>query len=967
MLRQSSLRFIILALWVFVAILIRSLLISWQPLWWDEGYSVYFATEPMTTMLRLTVQDIHPPLYYALLHGWLTLWGSASPLALRSFSILIGVLAIPAIWWLARILFPARSRRALLSVLLLTISPMHIFYSQEVRMYGLELLLGIVSTGFFWRMADCGPQTADSRQRTAENAHHAPHSLQSPIPNIQYPISISLGYILSTTALLYTEYYAVLLPLAHFVWALWFFRSDLRRLGQLVVADLVVALLYLPWLIYAIPELMAYIPQKIIADADRPLGPLLYLWRHFSTFVGGHIPTAEPALYWLQLSSAIAVALFIAIWLISRQPPVPSPQSPIPSPQSFITFLLLLPTTVAFLINLRLPFFPDGGERVLLFVLPFFLLLLASGMDTLWRRRSVWNRLGAGLGWAGLSIAALTGIWTFYTVPRYAENDYRPLIRQTVQQGSDEDMIFAVYPWQVGYWRAYAPIWGRGEQYGPWPILSPSPGWDESVAAALDDALARGKVWFPAHLSLGGILEGEIEAYLAARTLSFENRWYTPTTRLSGWALPSSAQSAPINAEIDFGPLRLNGESTIGAAPIASANQILPITLQWTLTERDALPLLISLRLLDDEGRVWANRDLQLAQGDPALGGSPVSLGLLVPVGLPPAWYQIGIGVGPAAEERLLPVQTAEGPTDVVSIGVVQVQAPSELLPSLRLPIQQRLAEPANRSSWIVREGVAFLGFSGYDPNMPTLAGTEMALSLFVRSEIETLSDYRLYISLLDRNGAGVAGWEGWPLTNYPTTAWRRGSLVRLPVRFYLPATLSAGNHTLLAGLMDPLSGEKSTPVKLGDLPVARREIRLEAPPIQTPLTPPYQIGAHARLIGYDQRVADDMLLVTLYWEVLQTLLPPHQVFFHLTAADGTLLAQDDGLPGRRAIAAPSGTWLPGEIIVDPHRVALPADLPNSATIRTGLYIPETGVRLPVFRDEQPLGDAVTLEIGDWE
>jgi hypothetical protein len=327
---------------------------------------------------------------------------------------------------------------------------------------------------------------------------------------------------------------------------------------------------------------------------------------------------------------------------------------------------------------------------------------------------------------------------------------------------------------------------------------------------------------------------------------------------------------------------------------------------------------------------------------------------------LPPALYTVGIGVGPAAEERLLPVLTADGPTDVVPIGRVQVQTPRQELAPLRLPIQQRLAEP------IVRQGVAFLGFSGYDPDMPTLAGTEMALSLFVRSEIETIPGYRLYVSLLDRNGAGVAGWEGWPLTDYPTTTWQRGTLVRLPVGFYLPATLSPGNYTLIAGLLDPLTGKKSTPVKLGALPVTRRQIRLEAPSMQTPLTPPFQIGTHARLIGHDQTVADGMLSVTLYWEVLQTLLPPHQVFFHLTAADGTILAQDDGLPGRRAIAAPSGTWLPGEIIVDPHRVALPAVLPEDVTIRTGLYVPETGVRLPILRDEQPVGDAVVLGIGDW-
>ena len=137
--------------------------LEWQPLWWDEGYSVYFATEPLAQMLRLTAQDIHPPLYYALLHLWLVAFGSASPLFLRLFSVLIGLLCLPAIWWLARLLYPSRARVALWALLLLALSPIHIFYSQEVRMYGLEMLLGMVSTGFFWRLAtgDWGSGTGE--------------------------------------------------------------------------------------------------------------------------------------------------------------------------------------------------------------------------------------------------------------------------------------------------------------------------------------------------------------------------------------------------------------------------------------------------------------------------------------------------------------------------------------------------------------------------------------------------------------------------------------------------------------------------------------------------------------------------------------------------------------------------------------------------------------------------------------
>ncbi len=128
-------------------------------------------------------------------------------------------------------------------------------------------------------------------------------------------------------------------------------------------------------------------------------------------------------------------------------------------------------------------------------------------------------------------------------------------------------------------------------------------------------------------------------------------------------------------------------------------------------------------------------------------------------------------------------------------------------------------------------------------------------------------------------------------------------------------------------------------------------------------LTPPPQVGTHARLIGYDSSSVGNRLEVVLYWEVLQTLLPPHQVFFHLTAPDGTILAQDDGTPGRHGAFAPTGTWLPGEFITDPHRLTLPADLPADVQLRTGLYVLAGDTRLPVTVDGTTTGNVIILPL----
>ena len=68
--------------------------------------------------------------------------------AARALPAVIGVLALPFMWLLGREV--AGERAALVATLLLAVSPIHVWYSQEVRAYGLVFLLVIVT---LWRYA----------------------------------------------------------------------------------------------------------------------------------------------------------------------------------------------------------------------------------------------------------------------------------------------------------------------------------------------------------------------------------------------------------------------------------------------------------------------------------------------------------------------------------------------------------------------------------------------------------------------------------------------------------------------------------------------------------------------------------------------------------------------------------------------------------------------------------------------
>ncbi|MCX7669694.1 MAG: glycosyltransferase family 39 protein, partial [Anaerolineae bacterium] len=123
-------------------------------LWYDETVSTLLAGSPLPELIRHTAGDIHPPFYYLLLRGWLIAMGyptgHADPngigleFAAGFFSLFFGVLLIALTYVMARRF--AGTRAAFIAAALVALSPYHIWYGQEVRMYTLAAGLGVVAT-----------------------------------------------------------------------------------------------------------------------------------------------------------------------------------------------------------------------------------------------------------------------------------------------------------------------------------------------------------------------------------------------------------------------------------------------------------------------------------------------------------------------------------------------------------------------------------------------------------------------------------------------------------------------------------------------------------------------------------------------------------------------------------------------------------------------------------------------------
>jgi hypothetical protein len=92
------------------------------------------------------------------------------------------------------------------------------------------------------------------------------------------------------------------------------------------------------------------------------------------------------------------------------------------------------------------------------------------------------------------------------------------------------------------------------------------------------------------------------------------------------------------------------------------------------------------------------------------------------------------------------------------------------------------------------------------------------------------------------------------------------------------------------------------------------------------------------------------------YWEIARPVAPPLKLFVHVTAPDGKIVAQWDGLDVN------SGTLEPSDVFVQRHRLELPGDLLSGPyRVSIGAYHPDSGQRLQAQLDGARAMDSIVL------
>jgi len=275
----------LLGLATISGLLLRMSFVTKSSIWHDEGFSVMLALRSPAQIWVGAARDVHPPLYYELLHYFIGFFGNTE-VALRSLSVIAGVLLIPLAFLITKRI--ATTRAAVIAAWLVAFSPFLVRYSQEARMYG------VVSV-FLALALLCVVYIADKPHKTW--------------PYIVYTLAITAG--------LYTHYFTILVVMAFWLYLVSLYlpqRKSHFQASKILLsmrwwlANIVALILFIPWLPNLIAQLkrgqgLSWLPKTnsySLHDA---------MWQ-FLNFTDGHkLPNL---LYWVGPLIVIGAAIYIS-------------------------------------------------------------------------------------------------------------------------------------------------------------------------------------------------------------------------------------------------------------------------------------------------------------------------------------------------------------------------------------------------------------------------------------------------------------------------------------------------------------------------------------------------------------------------------------------------------------------------------------------------------------------------------
>ncbi len=942
---------------LLAALALRLWRLGADSLWYDETVTLFIAQEDLARLTAHTAGDIHPPLYYYLQHVWLALAGREE-FAAAFVSLFFGVLLVALVYRFARDL-TGQGAVALLAGFLAAVSPYHLWYSQEVRMYTLGACLGMGAGLALWRwLRGVGARPGSLGLRWL----------------VLYAAVAALG--------LYTLYYFAFLLAFLGLWGLmgaWRAGGTPSQRTRLVLAwcaaQVGTLVLFGPWLPIAFRQ--ATMPPVPPWRSFTPLPQvLLESWNALS--VGQSLP---PDLSWpWLLVTALLVALGTAALVREGKGGV----------ALFLGGYVAFPLAAIYLASHATPLF---HPRYLFTYAPPFAILLAAGVDRL-RQWSRWAQAAAliallgGYGWSA---------WRFEVLPAYRADDHRAAVRylESRLRPGDAVLVNAGYVYTaLEVYRREPVAWrGRLADYpreavpdSGWVFLqtgslegAPTLGWGDprsdfypmrtaEARAALEEAFRRHpRVWVYRCYDTVTDPQGLIRGWLDAMGTRFDDQVFTGESNLRVQGYLSRlwrGETVEATGPLFGGGLRL---ARLSAQAEEGEERRIWVSLTWQKAGPIPSEWAASLRLYDRAGH-------RIAQADEVPAGPlygphlwadgetvPHTLRLDLPVGTPPGTYTLRLAV--YAREGLTPLPDEEGQMEP-AVGTVTLTQPD------------RRSAPMGQG---IPYGARFAtGVRLVDVGLPTTEpapGEPVRLELlWQREEVASGSATPiLFLQVLDEEGRLWFAEEA-PLgaPDRPFGQWAAGERVRTYHTLRLPADTSSGGYALVAGLLRAEDRDRIPATLRPGLAADHLRLATLAVVARSPLPPPQEVlprqpevsfGGVIQLAGFalapEEVAPGGQVALRLRWRALRVMGADYQAFLHLTPlGDRHPLAQVDAPPAGEEL--PTARWLPGEVLEGTLRLSIPLELPpGTYRLWLGLYAPWEGERLPVSGPHgEALGDA---------
>jgi len=628
-----------------------------QSFWNDEGNSARIAERSLTLITEGAAGDIHPPLYYYLLHVWRSLFG-ASEFALRSLSAVLGVLLVWLTYLIARRVFTHGV--GAVAALIAAINPFQIYYSQEARMY---LLLAVIGAAATWVLLSLLVDWSTGNQGSGRWSFVIRH----------------LSLVILYASGLYTHYAFPFIIVTHFVIVLtWVIvtRRSLRNMLPWISTAAAAGVLFLPWLPTAFRQITTWPSSRVTLDAGSMLLDTFRLY-----VLGPTFPTAEAITAILISGFFLLVGLWNPHGFDERRA-----EDTAPLPHSVrvgaIGLWWLIPIALIFGFGL----FKESYLKFLLIGSAAFCILLARGLVTalgiargalnmprelagqpmaIWS----WTLVVVFLG-ALIAVPTAQSINNYYFDAKYARDDYRG-IAQTIQ--SQQRAGDAVILDSANQWEVFTYYYPDGPNVYPLPRSRPLD--QAAIESELADLVQKYQRVFVLYW---GDAEADpnkvIEAWLDAHTYKATEQWIG-AVRFVTYAIPTQLSSQPQQpSKVRFGEhITLDG-FTLPTARFAPGD-ILQLDLFWRTDAKLSERYKVFVHVLDANGTIAAQTDREPGGGRNLTTDWNVNepivdrYGVLIPQTVVKGIYSIEIGLYDFSNVRL---KLVDG-TDALIVAKVEV------------------------------------------------------------------------------------------------------------------------------------------------------------------------------------------------------------------------------------------------------------------------------------------------------